>query len=87
MDEEEVHFVFFEVVGEIIWLWVHDVVRQAERMWDPVERGLSAVREVALFEGNFDLQDVGVGGEDIPRSMDLQEICFLVFGVLIKNTM
>lgn len=84
-DKEEVCLGFFEGVGKIVRLWMHDVFRQTKRAGKPLQWDVLTMRNVALLEGNFNLQDISVSGQNIPWSVDLQEICLLVFGILIKK--
>lgn len=71
-------------MGKIVRLWVHDMFWQAERMREPLQWDILTMGDIALLEGNFDLQDISIGGQYVPRSMNLQEIRLLVFGVLMQ---
>lgn len=84
-DEEEVGLLLVEGVGEVVRLRAHDVFWQAERAREPLQRDILTVGDVALFEGNLDLQDLRVRGQNVPGSVDLQEIGFLVFGFLKRG--
>lgn len=54
-DEEEVRLALGEGVGEVVWLWVHDVVRQAERMRYDVQVDVVPLGDVVLLEGKPDV--------------------------------
>lgn len=84
-DKKEVGLVLVKGVCEIVQLWVHDVVGQVERTREPLQRNILTVRDVTLPEGNFYLQHVRISGQNLPRSVDLQEICLLVFGALMET--
>lgn len=84
-DEEEVCLFLVKGVGEVVRLRAHDVLRQAERVREPLQWDILTVRDVALLEGDLDLQDLRVRGQNIPGSVDLQEICFLVFRFLDRE--
>lgn len=62
VDEEEVGLLLVEGVGEVVRLRAHDVVWQAERVREPLQRDILTVGDVALLEGNLDLQDLCVCG-------------------------
>lgn len=70
-DEKEVSLGLVEVVGEIVRFWVHDVARQSKRLREPLQSDILTLRNVTLLEGNFNLQDISVGGQYIPWSVDL----------------
>lgn len=61
-DEEEVALLLVKGVGEVVWLRAHDMFWQAERVREPLQRDILTVGDVALLEGNLDLQDLGVRG-------------------------
>lgn len=84
-DEEEVCLPLFEGVGEVVGLGAHDVLRQAEGVCEPLQGGILTVGDVALLEGNLDLQDLRVPGQNLPGSVDLQEVGLLVFGFLDRE--
>lgn len=54
-DEEEVGLALGEGVGEVVWLRVHDVVREAERMRYDIQVDVIAVGDVVLLEGKPDV--------------------------------
>lgn len=54
-DEEEVCLFLVEWVSEVVRLGAHDVLRQAERVREPLQRDILTVGDVALLEGNLDL--------------------------------
>lgn len=54
-DEEEVLLALGEGVGEVVWLRVHDVVRQAERVRYDVQGDIVGVGDVVLLEGEPDV--------------------------------
>lgn len=54
-DEEEVRLGPVKGVGEVIGLRAHYVLRQAEGMREPLQRGVLTMGDVALLEGNLDL--------------------------------
>lgn len=54
-DEEEVCLFFVEWVSEVVRLGAHDVLRQAERVREPLQRDILTVGDVALLERNLDL--------------------------------
>lgn len=62
IDEEEVGLLLVEGVGEVVRLGAHDVFWQTERVREPLQRDILTVGDVALLEGNFDLQDLRVRG-------------------------
>lgn len=74
-----------EGIGEVVRLRAHDVFWQAERVREPLQGDILTVGDVALLEGNLDLQDLRIRGENVPGSMDLQEIGFVVFGFLRRG--
>lgn len=43
---------------------------------------LAVVRDVVDLEGHLDLQHVGVGGQDLPRRVDLHEVGLSIFRLL-----
>lgn len=84
-NKKEVCLVLVKGVCEIVTLWADDVIGQAERTREPLQRDILTMRDVTLPEGNFYLQHIRISGQNIPRSVNLQEICLLVFGVLMKK--
>lgn len=54
-DEEEVCLFLVEWVSEVVRLGAHDVLRQAERVREPLQRDILTVGDVAFLEGNLDL--------------------------------
>lgn len=55
VDEEEVGLGLIEGVGKVVRLRPHDVLRQAERMREPLQWNVLTMRDIALLEGNLDL--------------------------------
>lgn len=74
VDKEEVRFALAEGSGEIVWLWVHDVLRQTKRRGQPVHWHVAVVWDVIGLEWNLDLQHVCVGGQHFPWSVNLHKI-------------
>lgn len=75
IDEEEVGLALVEGGSEVVWLRVHDAIGQTEGGGQPVHRDLLVVWDVVGLEGHLDLQHIGVGGQHLPGSVDLQEVC------------
>lgn len=82
VDEEEVGLGLVEGRGEVVRVGVHDPVGQTERCAEPGEWHVAVFRDVVDLEGHLDLQDVGVGGEHVPRRVDLQEVRLAVIRLL-----
>lgn len=79
LDEEEIRLALVEGSGEVVWLGVHDVIRQAEGRRQPVHGNVLVLRDVVDLEGDFDLQHVRVRGQHFPRSVDLHKRRLSIF--------
>lgn len=87
VDKEEVRLVLVEGSSEIIWLGVHDVLRQTERRGQPVHGDLFVVLLcVSDLEWNLDLQHVCIGCQNFPRSVDLHKVGLSILRLLMVNT-
>lgn len=62
LDEEEIGLALVEGGSEVVWLGVHDVIRQAEGRRQPVHGNVLVVRDVVDLKRDFDLQHVCVCG-------------------------
>lgn len=55
IDKVKVRFGLVKVVGEIVRLWVHYMLRKAERMREPLPWDVPTVGDIANLERNLDL--------------------------------
>lgn len=79
VDKEEVRLALVEGSCEIVWLRVHDVLRQTKRGGQPVHGHITVVWDVVDLKWDLDLQHVCVGGQHFPWCVDFHKISLSIF--------
>lgn len=82
VDKEEVRLALVEGSSEVVWLGVHDVVRQTKGSRPPNHGHLPVVWDVVGLKWDLDLQYVCIGGQHFPRSVDLHKISLSIIRLL-----